>query len=68
MLEDVKGLFNVIVRDVWVFDGADGIVYIVDWEGKSVVRERVRWFIVEVMGTVYAFYIVIGDRQYEIWY
>lgn len=50
------------MRDVWVFDGADGIVYIVDWEGKSVVRERVRWFIVEVMGTVYAFYIVIGDR------
>lgn len=61
MLEDVKGLFNVIVCDVWVFDGVDGIVYIVDWEGKLVVCECVCWFIVEVMGMVYVFYIVIGD-------
>ncbi len=29
------------------------------------VRERVRWPIVEAMGTAYALYTVTGDRQYE---
>lgn len=52
----------------WAPDGADGIVYTVDWEGKPVVRERVRWPIVEAMGTAYALYTVTGDRQYETWY
>lgn len=68
LLEDAKGLFNATVRDARAPDGADGIVYTVDWEGKPVVRERVRWPIVEAMGTAYALYTVTGDRQYEIWY
>lgn len=68
LLEDAKGLFNATVRDAWAPDGADGIVYTVDWEGKPVVRERVRWPIVEAMGTAYALYTVTGDRQYETWY
>lgn len=55
LLEDAKGLFHATVRDAWP-DGADGIVYTVDWEGKPVVRERVRWPIVEAMGTAYALY------------
>ncbi|XNM79021.1 AGE family epimerase/isomerase [Escherichia coli] len=33
--------------------------------GKPVVRERVRWPIVEAMGTAYALYTVTGNRQYE---
>ncbi len=65
LLEDAKGLFNATVRDARAPDGADGIVYTVDWEGKPVVRERVRWPIVEAMGTAYALYTVTGDRQYE---
>lgn len=68
LLEDAKGLFNATVRDARAPDGADGIVYTVDWEGKPVVRERVRWPIVEAMGTAYALYTVTGDRQYETWY
>ncbi len=35
-------------------------MYTVDWEGKPVVRERVRWPIVEAMGTAYALYTVTG--------
>lgn len=65
LLEDAKGLFNATVRDARAPDGADGIVYTVDWEGKPVVRERVRWPIVEAMGTAYALYTVTGDHQYE---
>lgn len=34
LLEDAKGLFNATVRDAWAPDGADGIVYTVDWEGN----------------------------------
>ncbi len=61
LLEDAKGLFHATVRDARAPDGADGIVYTVDWEGKPVVRERVRWPIVEAMGTAYALYTVTGS-------
>ncbi len=46
-------------------DGADGFVYSVGWDGKPIVRERVRWPIVEAMGTAYALYTVTGEAQYE---
>ncbi len=62
LLEDAKGLFNATVRDAWYPYGADGIVYTVDWEGKPVVRERVRWPIVEAMVWRRA-HTVTGDRQ-----
>lgn len=68
LLEDVKGLFYVIICDVWVLDGVDGFVYLVDWDGKFIVCECVCWLIVEVMGMVYVFYILMGDSQYEEWY
>ncbi|MDI8746452.1 AGE family epimerase/isomerase, partial [Salmonella enterica subsp. enterica serovar Montevideo] len=43
-----KGLFHATIRDAWAPDGADGFVYSVDWDGKPIVRERVRWPIVEL--------------------
>jgi sulfoquinovose isomerase len=54
LLEDAKGLFHATIRDAWAPDGADGFVYSVGWDGKPIVRERVRWPIVEAMGTAYA--------------
>ncbi|SUG73232.1 Aldose-ketose isomerase YihS [Salmonella enterica subsp. enterica] len=68
LLEDAKGLFHATIRDAWAPDGADGFVYSVDWDGKPIVRERVRWPIVEAMGTAYALYTLTGDSQYEEWY
>lgn len=68
LLEDAKGLFNATIRDAWAPDGADGFVYSVGWDGKPIVRERVRWPIVEAMGTAWALYNVTGDPQYEAWY
>lgn len=65
LLEDAKGVFHAALRDAWAPDGADGFVYTVDWEGKPVVRERIRWPVVEAMGTAYALYTVTGDSQYE---
>ncbi|EBW6099299.1 sulfoquinovose isomerase [Salmonella enterica subsp. enterica] len=68
LLEDAKGLFHATIRDAWAPDGADGFIYSVDWDGKPIVRERVRWPIVEAMGTAYALYTLTGDSQYEEWY
>lgn len=68
LLEDAKNLFSAGVRDAWSVDGAQGFVYTVDWEGKPVVRERIRWVIVEAMGTAYALYTATGDAVYEKYY
>lgn len=65
LLEDAKGLFHATIRDARAPDGADGFVYSVDWDGKPIVRERVRWPIVEAMGTAYALYTLTGESQYE---
>ncbi|TCP93475.1 sulfoquinovose isomerase [Cricetibacter osteomyelitidis] len=68
LLEDAKNLFAAGVRDAWSVDGAEGFVYTVDWNGKPVVRERIRWVIVEAIGTAYALYTATGDVQYEKYY
>jgi sulfoquinovose isomerase len=68
MLEDAKGLFDATIRDAWFVDGAPGFVYSVDWDGKPVVRERIRWPAAEAIGTAYALYIATGDKKYEQYY
>lgn len=68
LLEDAKNLFEAGIRDAWSVDGAPGFVYSVDWDGKPVVRARIRWVIVEAIGTAYALYSVTGDKKYEEYY
>lgn len=68
LLDDAKNLFEAGIRDAWSVDGAPGFVYSVDWDGKPVVRARIRWVIVEAIGTAYALYSVTGDKKYEEYY
>lgn len=68
MLEDSRGLFDAAVRDAWAPDGAPGFVYSVDWAGNPIVRERIRWVVVEAMGGASALYAATGDPEYERWY
>lgn len=68
LLEDAKGLFAAAVRDAWAPDGSDGFVYSVDWDGKPVVSERIRWVVVEAMGSASALFAATGDPSYETWY
>ncbi|SMB78115.1 sulfoquinovose isomerase [Pasteurella testudinis DSM 23072] len=68
LLDDAKNLFAAGIRDAWFVDGAPGFVYSVDWDGKPVVRERIRWVIVEAIGTAYALYTVTNDSRYEEYY
>lgn len=68
ILEDAKGLFAAAVRDAWSPDGAIGFVYSVDWNGTPIVRERIRWVIVEALGAAAALFSATKDAQYELWY
>lgn len=68
LLEDAIGVFGAAIRDAWEPDGNPGFVYSVDWNGKPVVRERIRWVVVEAMGGASALYNVTGDDSYEQWY
>ncbi|MCK3658106.1 sugar isomerase [Pasteurellaceae bacterium Pebbles2] len=68
LLEDAKNLFAAGIRDAWSVDGSEGFVYTVDWNGVPVVRERIRWVIVEAIGTAYALYMATGEAKYEEYY
>lgn len=68
MLEDAEGLFAAAIRDAWATDGAIGFVYTVDWDGKPVVRERIRWVVVEALGSASALFAATSNPKYESWY
>jgi sulfoquinovose isomerase len=65
LLEDAIGLFDSAIADAWSSDGAPGFVYSVDWDGKPVIRSRVRWVVVEAIGGAYALFQATGDQQYS---
>lgn len=68
LLEDAEGLFHAGVRDAWSVDGAPGFVYSVDWEGQPVITSRVRWVVVEAIGSAYALYQATGKEEYARYY
>ena len=68
LLEDAEGLFHAGVRDAWNADGAPGFLYSVDWDGQPVIRSRVRWVVVEAIGSAYALYRATGDDTYARYY
>ncbi len=68
LLEDAEGLFAAAIRDAWSTDGGSGFVYSVDWQGKPVVRERMRWVLIEAIGGAFALSAATGDPRYESWY
>lgn len=68
LLTDARGVFAASTRDAWQPDGNPGFVYSVDWDGNPVVRERIRWVVVEAMGSAAALYKATGDPEYDTWY
>ena len=68
MIPDAEALFAAALRDAWCADGASGFVYTVGWDGKPVVRERIRWVIAEAIAAAAALFRATGDRQYATWY
>ena len=57
-------LFNRAISDGWNSDGAKGIVYTTDWNGKPVVRDRMHWTLAEAINTSSVLYRVTGDKKF----
>lgn len=59
-----ENLFNRAIEDAWNSDGAPGIVYTTDWEGKPVVHDRMHWTLCEAINTSAVLYQITGKQKY----
>lgn len=50
-IEAAENLYNRAVADAWNADGAPGVCYTTDWEGKPVVHDRMHWTLAEAINT-----------------
>ncbi len=57
-------LYERAIADAWNADGAEGIVYTTDWEGKPVVHDRMHWTLAEAINTSAVLYRVSGNEKY----
>lgn len=57
-------LFNRAISDAWNVDGAPGICYTTDWEGKPVVHDRMHWTLAEAINTSAVLYHLTGKEKY----
>ncbi len=60
-----QNLYNQAVSDAWNCDGAPGIVYTTDWEGKPVVHDRMHWTLAEAINTSAVLFRVTGNEKYK---
>lgn len=67
-LDAAEKLFNRAVEDAWNADGAEGIVYTTDWEGKPVVHDRMHWVMAEGVNTAATLAAVTDKQEYKDWY
>lgn len=63
-IDFAENLFNRAVADAWNADGAPGIVYTTDWEGKPVVHDRMHWTLAEAINTAAVLYRITGNQKY----
>ncbi len=63
-LDASENLYKRAVADAWNSDGAPGIVYTTDWEGRPVVHGRMHWVICEAVNTAASLYQLTGAQQY----
>ncbi len=67
-LEAAEKLFQRAVTDAWNADGAPGIVYTTDWEGRPVVHDRMHWTLAEAINTSAVLYHVTENSEYAEYY
>lgn len=63
-IDAAANLFNRAISDAWNSDGAPGIVYTTDWEGKPVVHDRMHWTLAEAINTSAVLYRATGEIKY----
>ncbi len=59
-----ENLYNRAIEDGWNADGAPGVVYTTDWNGKPVVHDRMHWTLAEAINTAAVLYRVTGTKKY----
>ncbi len=64
MISTACQLYERAVSDAWNADGAEGLVYTTDWNGKPVVRDRMHWVLAEAINTSAVLYRVTGEAKY----
>ena len=67
-LDAAQKLFLRVVEDGWNSDGAPGIVYTTDWNGKPIVHDRMHWTLAEAINTSASLYQVTGKELYADYY
>ena len=63
-IDAARHLFERAVSDGWNADGAQGIVYTTDWNGRPVVHDRMHWVLAEGLGAASVLYGVTGKTDY----
>lgn len=63
-IEAAESLYDRAVKDAWDVDGASGIVYTTDWEGKPVIHDRMHWTLAEAINTSAVLFHVTGRESY----
>lgn len=58
-------LYERAVSDGWNADGAPGIVYTTDWNGKPVVHDRMHWTLAEAINTSSVLFRVTKKAVYQ---
>ena len=64
-IEAARKLYERAVDDGWNADGAPGLVYTTDWDGKPVVHDRMHWTLAEAINTSAVLYRVTGASRYS---
>ena len=63
-IESAENLYNRAIEDAWNVDGAPGIVYTTDWNGKPVVHDRMHWTLAEAINTSAVLWHVTRKEKY----
>lgn len=63
-VEAAEKLYRRAIGDAWTADGARGIVYTTDWEGRPVIHDRMHWTLAEAINTSAVLYHVTSDPAY----
>lgn len=63
-IEAAEKLYMRAIEDAWHSDGAAGIVYTTDWDGRPVVHDRMHWTLAEAINTSAVLYRVTGSEKY----
>lgn len=63
-IAEAEQLYKRAVADAWDADGAPGIVYTTDWNGRPVVRDRMHWTLAEAINSSAVLCRVTGDDGY----